>query len=90
MQKEQIIAGLRAKDRLTTEYLYEKYSRSLYAVICREISDQELAEEAFYFSFIEITRTIESYDLSKGQFYAWMAGICRISAIEIKHSKKYS
>ena len=90
MQEEQIIAGLLAKDRKTTEYLYEKYSRPLYAVVCREISDQELAEEAFYISFIKITRTIESYDLSKGHFYAWMAGICRISAIEMKNSKEYS
>ncbi|MEB2782879.1 sigma factor [Algoriphagus sp. C2-6-M1] len=78
MQKERIIAGLKAKDRMTTEYFYEKYSRPLFAVICRIISDREVAEEVFYTSFIKIMTDIESYEYSKnGPFYAWMAGICR-------------
>ncbi len=90
LQEEQLIAGLRAKDRKTTEYLYEKYSRALYAVISRIIFDQDIAEEVFHDSFIKITRKIDSYDESKGRLYTWMANICRNSAIDKTRSKELS
>lgn len=90
LQEEQLIAGLRAKDRKTTEYLYEKYSRALYAVISRIISDQDIAEEVFHDSFIKITGKIDSYEESKGRLYTWMANICRNSAIDKLRSKELS
>ncbi|MFN4000477.1 RNA polymerase sigma factor [Algoriphagus sp.] len=80
MQEEQIIAGLQARDRKTTEYLYERYSAPLYAVICKTISDQRLAEEVFHRSFLKITKEIECYNCPKGHLYTWMAWICRSCA----------
>ncbi len=90
MQEEEIIAGLRARDRKTTEYLYEKYSRALMGVILRIISDHDIAEEVFHDSFIKITRKIDSYEESKGRLYTWMANICRNSAIDKLRSKEIS
>ncbi|MFC5191958.1 RNA polymerase sigma factor [Algoriphagus aquatilis] len=90
MQEEDIIAGLRARDRKTTEYLYEKYSRALFAVISRIITDQDIAEEVFHDAFIKITRKIDSYEESKGRLYTWMANICRNSAIDKLRSKEIS
>lgn len=90
MQEEELIAGLRASNRKTTEYLYEKYSRALFAVITRIISDQDIAEEVFHDSFVKITRKIHSYDESKGRLYTWMANICRNSAIDKLRSKEIS
>lgn len=90
MEEEQIIAGLRAQDRKTVEYLYEKYSRALFAVISRIITDKDIAEEVFHDAFIKITRKIDSYDESKGRLYTWMANICRNSAIDKTRSKEYS
>ncbi|MDR7129445.1 RNA polymerase sigma-70 factor (ECF subfamily) [Algoriphagus sp. 4150] len=90
MQEEQLIAGLRAKDRKTTEYLYDKYSRALYAVISRIIFDKDIAEEVFHDSFVKITRKIDRYDESKGRLYTWMANICRNSAIDKLRSKEMS
>lgn len=90
LQEEEIIAGLRARDRKTTEYLYEKYSRALFAVISRIISDQDIAEEVFHDAFIKITRKIDSYEESKGRLYTWMANICRNSAIDKLRSKEIS
>ncbi|GMQ30399.1 RNA polymerase sigma factor [Algoriphagus confluentis] len=90
MQEEEIIAGLRARDRHTTEYLYEKYSRALMGVILRIISDHDIAEEVFHDSFIKITRKIDSYEESKGRLYTWMANICRNSAIDKLRSKEIS
>lgn len=90
MQEDELIAGLRAKDRKTTEYLYEKYSRALFAVITRIISDRDIAEEVFHDAFIKITRKIDSYEESKGRLYTWMANICRNSAIDKLRSKEIS
>ncbi|GAB2496888.1 MAG: sigma-70 family RNA polymerase sigma factor [Cytophagales bacterium] len=90
MQEEEIIAGLRARNRQTTEYLYEKYSRALMGVILRIISDHDIAEEVFHDSFIKITRKIDSYEESKGRLYTWMANICRNSAIDKLRSKEIS
>ncbi|MEP1088337.1 sigma-70 family RNA polymerase sigma factor [Algoriphagus sp.] len=90
MQEEQLIAGLRAKDRKTTEYLYDKYSRALYAVISRIVFDKDIAEEVFHDSFVKITKKIDHYDESKGRLYTWMANICRNSAIDKLRSKEIS
>ncbi|MEB2776943.1 sigma-70 family RNA polymerase sigma factor [Algoriphagus sp. D3-2-R+10] len=90
MQEEQLIAGLRAKDRKTTEYLYDKYSKALFAVISRIVFDKDIAEEVFHDAFVKITRKIESYDESKGRLYTWMANICRNSAIDKLRSKEIS
>ena len=90
MEEVQLIAGLRAKDRKTTEYLYDKYSRALFAVISRIVFDKDIAEEVFHDAFVKITKKIESYDESKGRLYTWMANICRNSAIDKLRSKEIS
>lgn len=90
MEEEKIIAGLRVQDRKTVEYLYDKYSRALFAVISRIITDKDIAEEVFHDAFIKITRKIDSYDESKGRLYTWMANICRNAAIDKTRSKEYS
>jgi len=90
LQEEQLIEGLRARDKKTVEYLYEKYSRALLGVIFRIISDQDIAEEVFHDAFIKITRKIDSYEESKGRLYTWMANICRNSAIDKLRSKEIS
>ncbi|ERM80563.1 RNA polymerase [Rhodonellum psychrophilum GCM71 = DSM 17998] len=90
MEEEQLIAGLRVQDRKTIEYLYDKYSRALFAVISRIIIDKDIAEEVFHDAFVKITRKIEGYDESKGRLYTWMANICRNSAIDKTRSKEFS
>ncbi|MCC5939785.1 MAG: RNA polymerase sigma factor [Lunatimonas sp.] len=90
MEEQEIIAGLKARNRKTVEYLYAKYSRALFAVITRIISDRDLAEEVFHDAFIKITGKIDSYDESKGRLYTWMANICRNAAIDKTRSKEFS
>jgi RNA polymerase sigma factor (sigma-70 family) len=90
LEEQQLIAGLRAKDRKTTEYLYEKYSRALFSVISRIIFDKDIAEEVFHDSFVKIIQKINSYDESKGRLYTWMANICRNSAIDKTRSREIS
>jgi len=90
LEEEQLIAGLRAQNRQSLEYLYDKYSRALFAVISRIILDKDIAEEVFHDAFIKITQKVSSYDESKGRLYTWMAIICRNAAIDKLKSKEYS
>lgn len=90
MEEQQIIDGLRAGDRKTTEYLYAKYSRALFTVILRIIPDRDIAEEVFHDAFVKIVRKIDGYDESKGRLYTWMANICRNAAIDKTRSKEFS
>lgn len=90
MQEEQLIEGLRNRDRQSVDYLYEKYSRALYAVISRVIRDRDIAEEVFHDAFVKIIRRIDSYDESKGRLYTWMANVCRNAAIDKTRSKEFS
>jgi RNA polymerase sigma factor (sigma-70 family) len=90
LEEPQLIAGLRAKDRKTIEYLYDKYSKALFTVISRIITDKDIAEEVFHDAFIKITRKIDSYEESKGRLYTWMANICRNAAIDKTRSKEFS
>lgn len=90
LEEAQLIAGLRAKDRKVTEYLYDKYSRALFGVISRIIFDKDIAEEIFHDSFVKIVKKIDSYDESKGRLYTWMANICRNAAIDKTRSKEFS
>ncbi|MBN7811358.1 RNA polymerase sigma factor [Algoriphagus sp. H41] len=90
MQEDELIAGLRGKDRKTTEYLYEKYSRALFGVISRIIYDHDIAEEVFHDAFLKIIHKIDFYDESKGRLYTWMSNICRNAAIDKLRSKEIS
>lgn len=90
MEEQDLIRGLRAKDRQVQEYLYEKYSRALYGIVRRIIFDQEIAEEVFHDAFLKIARKIDSYDEANGRLYTWMAAICRNAAIDKTRSKEFS
>lgn len=90
LEEDQLISGLRAQDRKTIEYLYDKYSAALFAVISRIITDKDIAEEVFHDAFIKITRKIDSYSEEKGRLYTWMANICRNAAIDKTRSKEFS
>jgi RNA polymerase sigma factor (sigma-70 family) len=90
LEEHEIIAGLKARNRKTVEYVYAKYSRALFVVISRIITDKDIAEEVFHDAFIKITKKIDSYDESKGRLYTWMSNICRNSAIDKTRSKEFS
>ncbi|GGZ41590.1 RNA polymerase [Echinicola pacifica] len=90
MQEEQLISGLRDRDKQTVDYLYDKYSHALFAVISRVIRDRDIAEEVFHDAFVKIIRKIDSYDESKGKLYTWMANVCRNAAIDKTRSKEFS
>lgn len=90
MKEDQIVSGLRANDKATVEYVYEKYSRALLGVILRIIPDRDIAEEVFHDAFVKIVRKVDGYQVEKGSIYTWMSNICRNAAIDKTRSKEFS
>ncbi|MBS9523114.1 sigma-70 family RNA polymerase sigma factor [Litoribacter ruber] len=90
MQEKQIISGLKARNKAAVDYLYEKYSRALFAVVSRIILDRDLAEEVFHDAFVKIVGKIHTYQEDKGSLYTWMANVCRNAAIDKTRSKDFS
>ena len=67
LEEDQLIAGLRAQDRKTVDYLYDKYSRDCLLSFSGLLPIRTLPK-VFHDAFIKITRKIDSYDESKEDF----------------------
>jgi RNA polymerase sigma-70 factor (ECF subfamily) len=71
-----------AKDQRAFTYVYDMYSKSLFAVISNLVSDREEAEDVLQETFVKIWKNIDSYNESKGRFYTWIVNIARNSSID--------
>jgi len=90
MEENELVAGLRARDINSLEYLYDHYSGALYGVIFRVIKNENLAQEVLQDSFLKIWEKIDSYDPSKGKLFTWMLNVTRNLAIDRTRSKEMS
>jgi len=80
MTQNDLLSIISNKDERAFTYIYDMYSRSLYAVISNLITDREEAESVLQETFVKIWKEIDSYDESKGRFYTWMLTIARSTA----------
>lgn len=87
--EEELIMLLQSGDRSAFEYLYDHYSGALNAVICKLISDRQLAEDILQEAFVKIWNNFSSYDSSKGRLFTWMLNITRNLTIDTIRSKSY-
>jgi RNA polymerase sigma factor (sigma-70 family) len=71
------------------EYLYDRYSASLYGVIVRIVKDEDMAEEVLQDCFLRIWNKIPDYDAKKGRLFTWMVNIGRNLAIDKTRSKDF-
>lgn len=81
---------MRAKDKLSFEYLYDHYSGAVYGAIYRIIRKEEIAEEVLQDVFVKIWDKIESYDPAKGRLFTWMLNLAKNQAIDKIRSKEIS
>jgi RNA polymerase sigma factor (sigma-70 family) len=88
--EEDLVSGLRQKNRESLSYLYDHYSAALYGVIYRVVNHQEVAEEVLQDVFLKIWNKVEGYDPAKGKLFTWMLNIARNQAIDRTRSKEIS
>lgn len=86
----ELVAKLQAHDQAAFGYLYDHYSKALFAIIYQVVPQQELAEDVLQEVFVKIWQNVQMYDSSKGRLYTWMLNIARNSAIDRTRSKDFN
>ncbi|EOR95404.1 RNA polymerase sigma-70 factor [Arcticibacter svalbardensis MN12-7] len=87
--EHELIEGIRRKDRMAAEALYDMYSAAIFGVIIRVVQNQELAEDLLQDTFVKAWNSFNSYDASKGKLFTWISNIARNSAIDKLRSKDF-
>lgn len=88
--EEELLTGLKQHDEQAYQFLYDNYSKSIFAIIKQIISQQEMAEDILQEVFIKVWQNIHSYDVSKGRLYTWMISIARNLSIDRTRSKEFN
>ena len=86
----ELLQGLQAHDEQAFSYLYDHYSKALFAVILPFVQQQDMAEDILQEVFVKIWQHIQSYNESKGRLYTWMLNIARNHAIDRIRSKDFN
>ena len=80
--EQQIVKLLKNGDKKAIALLYENYSDTLYGVILKVISDQDLAQDALQETFIKVWKYSQKYDAKKAKLFTWLYRIARNTAID--------
>jgi len=80
--EDKLVAALKAHEISAFNYLYKKYSPSLYGVILRIVNQHETAQDILQDVFCKIKKYICGYDPARGRLYTWMLNMARHAAID--------
>ena len=86
--ENEIVNLLQNGDKRAISLLYEYYSDSIYGVILKVISDEEIAQDVLQESFVKIWRNSKKYDSSKAKLFTWLYRIAYNTAIDKVRSLK--
>lgn len=80
--EESLIEGLKCNSRKAYAELYDRFSKSLFAIIVEITQDRDAAENLLQDTFIKIWKNFDKYDASKARLYTWMVIIARRIALD--------
>jgi RNA polymerase sigma-70 factor (ECF subfamily) len=83
-----IVSGLRSGDEQAMAQLYDRYSSIVYSVALRVLGDAGEAEDVLQDVFMQLWRSPEAYDASRGSLPAWLAIIARNRAIDMLRKRR--
>jgi len=86
--ENEIVNLLKNGDKKAISLLYEYYSDSIYGVILKVISDEEIAQDALQESFVKIWKNSKKYDPSKAKLFTWLYRVAYNTAIDKVRSLK--
>lgn len=87
--EEELVSGLKAKDKNAFSYLYDNYSSVLFGTVSRIVADKEIANDILQEAFVRIWQNLDKYDSTKGRLFTWMLNVTRNHAIDVVRSKGY-
>lgn len=74
MDEQQLIDGVKNRDRSSQRILYERFAPSMLSVCFRYLNDYEAAKDVLQEGFIKIFNSLDSYQ-NKGSFEGWIRRI---------------
>ena len=77
-----LISAIRSGDEQAMAQLYEKYSSIVYSVALRVLGDTSAAEDILQEVFLQLWRSPDAFDASRGSLPGWLAVITRNRAID--------
>ena len=88
VNEAEIIARVCSGDEGAMSLLYDLYSRVVYAVAFRVLSDTSAAEDVLQDVFMQMWRNPQAFKASRGRLAAWLAVIARNRAIDQLRKKR--
>lgn len=77
-----LVMRIRAGDEQAMSELYDRYGKIVYGIALRVLQDAAGAEDVLQDVFLQLWRTPEAFDASRGSLTAWLAVIARHKAID--------
>ena len=78
---EEIIAGCISNNRVNQEKLYRQFYPGLHALCRQFFHDEQDIVSALNNGMLNVFKNIETYDVTKGEFFNWCYSIVRNAAI---------
>jgi RNA polymerase sigma-70 factor (ECF subfamily) len=85
---ELLLLGARLRDEVALTVLYDRYGGLIFTLASRVVGDRALAEEITQDVFLRIWHGREQYDTVHGTTAAWLLGIARDLALEVKRGRQ--
>lgn len=83
-QLKKLLAASAQENQEAFAALYQQTAPYLLALAARIVSNKEQAEEVLQEAFVQIWYGAKDYDVSKGAVMAWLAGIVRHRALDMR------
>jgi RNA polymerase sigma-70 factor (ECF subfamily) len=78
-----LVAAIARGDSRALELLYERYSRGVYSLAVRLLSDGPAAEEVVQETFVKLWRQPSAYQPTRGRLLPWLLGVAHHHAVDL-------
>ncbi|MCC8426459.1 RNA polymerase sigma factor [Mucilaginibacter sp. UR6-11] len=82
-QTEKLVKGCINNTRTVQEALYKLFYADMLRVCCSYLPDKELAKEALNTGFLKVFKSIENFDIEKGELGGWIRKIMIFTTIDL-------
>ena len=83
-----LVSAIRSGDEQAMAQLYDRYSPIIYSVALRVLGDTGAAEDILQEVFLQLWRSPDMFDASRGSMPGWLAVIARNRAIDFLRKRR--